>query len=310
MGGITVEKNESMDILKFQKRFATSDNCRDHLFKIRWPNGLTCPICKGKKFYKIQNRNVYECRCGHQISLTAGTIMHGSHTPLNKWFWAIYMVAHDKRGISALRLEKELEVSYPTAWLMLHKIRYAMKGRDGGYLLAGIAEMDEIYIGGPKGGGKRGRGTEKTPVQVALSLDENGKPQYVKMEILDDTTNQSILDFTIRNILEGTVIKTDKYRAYGKAFEGQSYKHEPERFEIKENPEHLKWLHRVVSNAKTFILGTYHGLGEKHLQAYLNEYSFRFNRRYLTGRIFERLLNASILSTTITYKELVDPVGT
>jgi transposase-like protein len=102
------------------------------------------PHCGGKAFYRIAKRNVYECKkCSRQISLTAGTIMHGSHTPLKKWFWAIYMASQDKRGVSAVRLQRELEVSYPAAWLMLHKIRKAMGDRDGGYQLAGIGEMDE-----------------------------------------------------------------------------------------------------------------------------------------------------------------------
>jgi len=117
-------QQESMDILELQRRFATDDACRDRLFKIRWPDGPTCAKCGGKNFYRISARNVYECRCGRQVSLTAGTIMHGSHTPLRKWFWAICMVARDKRGVSALRLQRELSVSYPTAWLMLRKIRH------------------------------------------------------------------------------------------------------------------------------------------------------------------------------------------
>src|SRR5215510_154295 len=131
-------QQESMNILEFQMRFPNENACRDHLFRIRWPNGLKCPKCGGKDFYKINTRNIYECKCRHQVSLTAGTIMHRTHTPIRKWFWAIYLASHDKRGVSALRLEKELEISYPTAWLMLHKIRHAMGGRDSGYLLAGI----------------------------------------------------------------------------------------------------------------------------------------------------------------------------
>jgi transposase-like protein len=149
-------QQESMNILEFQRRFDTDDACRDHLFRIRWPLGLTCPKCGGTDFYKISTRNIYECKCGHQVSLTAGTIIHGSHTPLAKWFWAVYLAAHDKRGVSALRLKKELQIAYQTAWLMLHKIRRAMGGRDGRYLLAGIAEMDETYLGGPKEGGETG----------------------------------------------------------------------------------------------------------------------------------------------------------
>jgi transposase-like protein len=300
---------ESMNILDFQKKFASDDACRDHLFKIRWPDGLACPECGGSHFYKIIKRNIYECRCGHQVSLTAGTIMHGSHLPLTKWFWAIYLCAHDKRGVSAVRLKKELNVAYQTAWLTLQKIRHAMGRRDSGYLLAGIVETDETYVGGGKKGGKRGRGTEKTPVQAAVSLDGKGFPQFVKMELLDDLTGGSIQNFVERNIEKGTLIKTDKYRSYIKAFDGQSYIHAPEKFEIKENPEHLKWLHRVAGNAKAFILGTYHGLGEKHLQAYLDEFCFRFNRRIFSGQIFNRLLNACMVTCPITYQKLIVPVG-
>ena len=303
-------QQESMDILEFQHRFPTNDACRNHLFTIRWPNGLTCPICGGKDFYKINTRNIYECKCGHQVSLTAGTVMHGSHTPLVKWFWAIYLAAHDKRGVSALRLEKELDVSYPTAWLMLHKIRGAMGERDSQYLLAGIVETDETYVGGAKKGGKRGRGTEKTPVGVAVSLNAKGHPQYVKMEKMEDVSSQSIQDFAGRHIEKGTVIRSDNYSSYQKAFSEGEYIHEGEKFDVKENPEHLKWLHRIVGNMKTLILGTYHGLGEKHLQAYLNEYSFRFNRRHFSGQLFNRLLNACMTSSTITYRELVGPAPT
>ena len=286
-------QQNKIGLLEFQKQFSTNDACRAHLFKIRWPNGLVCPKCGGKEYYKISKRNVYECTCRHQISLTAGTIMHRSHTPLFKWFWAIYLTAHDKRGISALRLQEELQVSYPTAWLMLHKIRRAMGERDSQYLLAGIVETDETYIGGSKNGGKRGRGTEKAPVQVAVSLDKEGKPQFVKMRMLDGVGNKAIREFAERNIEEGATIKTDKYPSNIKAFEDQVYAHEPERYDMEKNPEHLKWLHRVVGNAKTFILGTYHGLEKKHLQAYLDEFSFRFNRRTFPGQIFNRLLNCS-----------------
>jgi transposase-like protein len=302
-------RQESMNILDFQKKFGSEDACRDHLFKIRWPDGPTCPKCGAGRFYKITKRNIYECRCGHQVSLTAGTIMHGSHLPLTKWFWAIYLCAQDKRGVSALRLKRELHVAYQTAWLMLQKIRRAMGERDGGYLLAGIVETDEMYIGGPEKGGKRGRGTDKTPVQVAVSLDEKGFPQYVKMEPLGDVTGESIRNFVVRNIEKGAIIKTDKYQSYMKAFEGQPYIHKPEKFEISENPEHLKWLHRVVGNAKAFIQGTYHGLGEKHMQAYMNEFCYRFNRRIFSGEIFNRLLNACMVTCPITYQELIVPVG-
>jgi hypothetical protein len=133
---------------------------------------------------------------------------------------------------------------------MPHKIRHAVREMDSRYLPAGIMETDEIYIGGPKEGGKRGRGTDKSPVQAALSPDGRAHPQFVKTEILDDATGRSIRDFTVPHVKEGAVIKTDNCRSYAKAHEGRSYTHEPGAFDAKENPEHLKWLRRVAGNLK------------------------------------------------------------
>jgi len=234
--------------------------------------------------------------------------MHGSHTPLHKWFWAVYLTAQDKRGISALRLKRELEVAYQTAWTMLHKIRRAMEAREEGYYLAGIVEVDETYIGGPSEGGKRGRGTEKTPVQAALSLDTQGHPEYVKMRVMKDLTKETIVEFVEGNIAEGSVINTDGYRSYVAALAEGRYRHQPKKYDLKEHPDHLKWLHQIIGNAKAFIVGTYHGLREKHLQAYLSEFCYRTNRRHFEGQIFNRLLNACMRTPTITYQSLVSPV--
>jgi transposase-like protein len=236
--------------------------------------------------------------------------MHRSHTSLIKWFWAIYMTAQDKRGISAMRLQKELEVSYPTAWLMLQKIRKGMEDRESLYKLAGIVEVDESYFGGPSKGGKRGRGTDKTPVQVAVSLDKQGHPLYAKMEIMKNIKSETLVEFAQHNIEDGSTINSDAYSSYKKAFAKSKFPHNPMKFEPKENPDHLDWLHRIVGNAKAYILGTYHGLGAKHLQAYLSEFCFRLNRRTFGEKLFDRLLNACMSTTTITYRELVDPVQT
>ena len=187
-------------------------------------------------------------------SLTAGTIMHGSHTALRKWFRAMYMAAQDKRGVSAMRLSRELEVSYPTAWLMLHKIRHGMGAQEGKRLLSGIVETDETYVGGSKEEGKRGRGTEKTPVQVAMSLDAEGRPLFAKMGVLEDVSGESIHQFMEGRVATGSVVRTDGFSSYSKALK-EMYSHEPTPFDAQGNPEHLKWLHRVVGNAKAFIIG-------------------------------------------------------
>jgi transposase-like protein len=299
-------KQEAITLLEFQEKFCSDEICREHLFKIRWANGFQCPRCGHTEYYDNKARNLYDCKkCRYQVSVTAGTIMHGSHTPLIKWFWAIFLASHDKRGVSAVRLQHELGVTYPTAWLILHKIRKAMGDRDANYQLAGLIEMDESYFGGPKSGGKRGRGTEKTTVVAAVSLEEDGKPGFVKMSVEDDLTSETLVQFAEKNIVPGSTVKSDAYSSYIKAFKGETYRHESEKFDIRENPEHLHWLHTIVSNAKRFILGTYHGLDGTHFQAYLDEFCFRINRRLFSAQLFDRLLCACASTSTITYQNLI-----
>jgi transposase-like protein len=180
-----------------------------------------------------------------------------------------------------------------------------MGDRDARYKLAGLVELDETYFGGPKGGGKRGRGTAKTQVVAAVSLTEAGKPGYVKMAVTEDIKSESLARFAEGKIAAGSTISSDAYRSYAKAFSAGEYQHKPKKYEIKEGNEHLRWLHTIVSNAKRFILGTYHGLDGRHFQAYLDEYCFRVNRRFFTAQLFDRLLCACSSTSTITYKMLV-----
>ena len=153
---------QEMSLRQFQRRFRTEAACRDYLFKLKWPEGFTCPVCGHRQCYALPKRHLFQCKaCGRQTSLTAGTVMHKTRTPLRVWFWAIFLLAHDKRGLSALQLSKKLDVSYYVAWTMLHKIRRAMKDRDSAYDLRGLIEMDDSFFGGGSGGDKRGRGTKK-----------------------------------------------------------------------------------------------------------------------------------------------------
>jgi predicted RNA-binding Zn-ribbon protein involved in translation (DUF1610 family)/transposase-like protein len=300
-------QQEQLTLLQFQERFKDDEVCREHLFHIRWPEGFQCPHCGHTEYYNHTSRHLYTCKqCGYQASVMAETVMHRSHTPLRKWFWAIFLASHDKRGIAAQRLADEIGVSYPTAWLILHKIRKAMADRDAYYQLAGIVEVDDTYFGGPKRGGKRGRGTEKTKVIVAVSLDKKGKPEYTKMAVSDDLTSKSLVGFAEKNITAGSTISSDAYSSYLKAFSDGRHTHEPQKFDAKGDTDHLRWLHTVVSNAKAFILGTYHGLDATHFQAYLDEFCFRINRRFFASQLFDRLLCACASTVTVTYKNLVN----
>jgi transposase-like protein len=297
---------EDMTIPRFLKMYGSEKACREHLFNIRWPSGFKRPHCGHTEYYDHKNRNLYQCKkCGYQASVTAGTVTHKTHIPLAKWFLAIYLAGQDKRGVSAVRLEQELGISYPSAWLMLHKIRKAMGDREGEYQLGGLVEMDEAYFGGAKSGGKRGRGTEKAPVLVAVSLDEKEKPRFVKMSVGEDVTADSLPGFAEKAVKEGSAVRSDGFSSYPKAFSEGKYRHDPIKHDPNEKPEHLRWLHTIVSNAKSFILGTCHGLDSTRFHAYLNEFCYRMNRRFFTALLFNRLLYACASASTITYKQLV-----
>jgi transposase-like protein len=155
-------KQEPITLLEFQKKFGSDEICREHLFQIRWAKGFICPHCGHTEYGEYKKRHLYQCKeCGYQVSVTAGTIMHKTHIPLQKWFWAIFLASHDKRGVSAVRLGHELGISYPSAWLMLHKIRKAMGDRDANYQLAGIVERPskrgKTWPGDKKDQSNRGR---------------------------------------------------------------------------------------------------------------------------------------------------------
>lgn len=299
-------KYQSMNLLSFQQYFSTEEACQNHLFDLKWPDGYSCEKCGHNHYFTTKTRRLklYECkRCRYQTTVTAHTVMAQSRTRLVKWFLAIYLIAHDKRGISAARLADEIAVTYKTAWLMLHKIRKAMKQRDDDYTLAGIVELDDAFFGAPSEGGKRGRGTSKTKVLVGLSLNAKGHPLYTKMSVVPDIKAKTLIQFATKAIESGTKISSDAYHSY-RALQQEGFAHEYKVYDAKQDPDHLHWLHTVISNAKAFIGGTYHGLDSKHLQAYLDEFCYRFNRRKFKGEWFSRLLSICTKVKGMTYSEL------
>lgn len=294
-----------MTLIDIQEKYSTEEQCRQFLFEKRWGNGFMCPKCSHTEYFNIQCRNLYQCKsCNHQTSVTAGTIMDKTQTPLKKWFLAFYLVAEDKRGISALTLKKKIGVAYHTAWAMLSKIRYAMGERDAIYTLDGIVEIDEAFFGAPTEGGKRGRGTEKTAVMVSVSLTDEGKPKFAKMEVVDSVDGETAATFAENNIEKGSEVRTDGLNIY-KPLAQKGYNLNQKKFDPKTQPEHLHWTHIVVSNAKAFIEGTFHGLDSIHLQRYLDEFCYRFNRRYFESSIFTKLVSACAMAGIIRNYELI-----
>jgi transposase-like protein len=299
-------QQETMDMITFMEKFDTDEKCREYLYKIRWSEGFVCPKCGAKdKPFQITSRHLYQCRhCTHQASVTAGMIMDGTRTPLRKWFLAIYLIGSDKRGCSALRLKRELKIAYDTAWTISHKIRKAMGERNDLYLLQGTVEMDEAFFGSPDEGGKRGRGSDKTPVVVGLSLGEKGEPVYCRAQVLEKVDGEAIKAFAKHTVQPGSVILTDGLKIYRLLGES-GYVHQAKKTDLTKEPEYLKWLHIIISNMKAFVTGTYHGLDARHLQAFLDEFCFRFNRRFWEGELFARTLAACSVARPFPRKKLV-----
>jgi len=215
------------------------------------------------------------------------------------------MVSTDKRGCSATVLANKLNISYKTAWYLLKRIQTAMMEHDWDYMLSGTVEVDDVFFGATDDGGKRGRGTDKAQVIVGLSLNEKGRPQYLKMETVVNLTANTVGYFTASNIKPGSVISTDAYSSFNKLTD-DGYEHLPKVYRPKGDKDHLKWLHTIVSNAKTFINGTYHGLDRKHLDLYLAEFCYRFNRRFEPGLLFVKLLHSCVVGVKFNYAELTE----
>jgi len=294
---------KEIDIIEFQKRFKTEKQCEKHLFRQKWPNGFECPKCDHNKHFKLPNRKLFQCKkCAYQASVTSKTIMHKTRTPLLKWFWAIYLISTDKRGISALNLSKRLKVSYWVAWTMLQKIRKAMRDRDDNYTLSGVIEMDDAFFGGKEEGGKRGRGTSKTAVIIEAATHGDAI-SYARMQVVDAVNGETIKEVVKKDVKENQKIKSDGLKVYNSVKE-LGHKHQVEIVKDKNAHTVLKWAHILISNAKAYISGTYHGIDKKHLQAYLDEFCYRFNRRKWEYQLFDRLVTACAHSKGATYSEL------
>ena len=304
-------KEYPMTFDEFIKQFMTEEQCREYLYRLRWPEGFVCPKCKHDKAWKIGDM-LYECsKCGRQTSVTAGTIFQDTRKPLRNWFTAIWWVVTQKNGASAAGLQQVLGLgSYQTAWTWLHKIRTAMVNPNR-TKLSGTVEVDECYIGGEEHGGKRGRGTEnKSIVVIGLELLP-GKNQWgrVRMKVVPDVSAGSLVGFIKENVEPGSTVITDGWSGFSPLAASGYARVVPKKFEV-ENPENiLPHVHMIVSLLKRWLLGTHQGaVQEMHLQAYLDEYTFRFNRRKSAkrGLLFYRLLECAMQVPPKSYAELTD----
>ena len=287
-----MSKAARISFKQFRNQFASEDACSDYLFQERFPDGFCCPKCGGREYYPIRKRKLCQCKsCRRQTSVTSGTIMHRTHLPLTIWFWAIYLCATDKRGISAVALAGKLGIAYESAWYLLMRIRSAMKDRDQNYQLSGLIEMDEAYLGGPKAGGKRGRGTTQQKMIVGLSKTNEGKPKYLRFLQIPDVTTDTLQKFVDEYVEPKSLIECDGFSSY-KGLKNVTC------IPKKYSRGDLQRIHVAISNFKTFLNGTYHGRCQCY-QAYMNEFCFRFNRRFSPEQLFSRLARAIATSCVL-----------
>jgi len=292
----------TLSLYEFLKRFPTEDDCFQYLVKKRWPDGFRCPKCGNPHAYYIVTYHRFQCTvCRHQTSVTAGTVFHKLRQPLLTLFWAVYFIATSKKGMSAMELKRKLGIrSYQTSWLLLHKIRSAMASSHL-FPLTGNVEVDETFVGGRRPG-KRGRGAEGKSL-VAAVVETNGTTMgRAYLETIDDATTDTLARFVTSHVAPGVMVTTDAYKSYG--FLSTSFHHVQVVRSHKTVDEPLPKVHIVIANLKMWLRGTYNCLPSKHLQKYLDEFNFRFNRRWYLESIFDKLLDRCVNSFSLSYADL------
>jgi transposase-like protein len=310
-----------MNLLSVAKNFATEDQALDHLISQRWPDGVRCLACNHAKVYRIDTKGktgkpcrLYECaECGLHFSATTGTLFHDSHLPLQKWFMAMALMCEAKKGISALQISRHIGVAYKTAWYLCHRIRKAMEELNAEPLggQGQVVEIDETWLGG-QNTGKRRRLTRQEKwdrkIKVLGMVERGGR---IHLQRLDNAKIG-----TLRPILEAKLspnaakVVTDGAAAY--TFIVPKEKHEPtihgEELYSTGKIEGTKTVEGAFSLFKRGLIGSYHQLSEDHLDSYLQEFCWRYNRRKMQPWMFDTLLREIATKKPMTYRYLTREV--
>lgn len=295
-------------VTELEARFSSEQACREYLFRLRWPEGFRCPHCTAAKAWPLRSV-LWQCAgCGRQVSVTAGTIFQDTHTPLTVWFRAMWWFTTQKNGVSALGLQRVLGLgSYQTAWAWLHKLRRAMV-RPGRDRLAGAVEVDETYLGGMEKG-MRGRQTEKKALIVVAAQEDGRGIGRIRMRRIADASAASLMPFVQDSIEPGSLVHTDAWLGY-EPLEKNGYRHRITflRGQAKSPSDLLPRVHRVISLLKRWLLGTHQGaVSFEYLDYYLDEFTFRFNRRRSRsrGKLFYRLVQQAVAVEPTIYRSIV-----
>jgi transposase-like protein len=290
-----------VNLVNLIERFGSDQKCRAYLTELKWPNGIECPRCKSKSVSTIAERDQYDCnKCRYQFSVTSGSIFHDSHLPLWKWFLTIYLMIESKKGISACQIQRTVQVSYKTAWFLCHRVRAAMREVSAD-LLKGVVEVDETYIGGRTHDG--GKGGKRNKAVIIGAVERGGD---IRLKVIASPTKYWLHKF-IHDTTDPKceAIYTDEARAY-EGIQDADTRHEHVKHSLYEwinGDVHTNNVESVWSLLKRSVVGTYHKISIKHLDAYLDELEHRYNNRK-NKFLFRDTLLKLVKSEKLPYAEL------
>ena len=306
------QSTNNMNLLNFISQYPDEESCKLKYKAIRDQVGVICSNCQSKEHKWIQNKWQYECnKCGKRTTLQSGTALHGSRLPFRYWFISMHLITSTKKSFSALELQRQLgHKRYEPVWLMLHKLREVMGQRDKEYQLTDVIELDEgffstVTVDSEKGKPlKRGRGSQKKSkvlvmvesVPVEGETTKKGKQRkvgHIRMLVINDLKSNTIKDIVAVGVEEKSTIDTDSSNSYNK-FKDIDVGHRPQIIPKDKVNEMLPWVHIAISNAKRLLLDIHHDIEPQYLQSYLNEFCYKFNRRYFGDKLFDRLLIACV----------------
>jgi transposase-like protein len=298
-----MQVKQDMNLVKLIEEFGSEAECRTYLASLRWPNGVRCLRCLSGKVSWQPNQKKFQCKsCRYRFSVTVNTIFHDTHLPLWKWFLAVYLMVEAKKGVSALQLKRTLNVSYQTAWYLCHRIRAAFQEVDA-QLLKGIVEADETFVGGEAKGMRRGYTGNKTIVVGVIQRGGN-----ICLQVVRARDRETLHGFLRENVAEDVeAIYTDEWRAYLGIADGDT-KHETVNHSEKEyvrGDVHTNSMENVWSLLARSIIGSYHHVSTKHLDAYLDELEFRFNNRE-NPHMFRDALCKLLVANNLPYAKLIE----
>jgi transposase-like protein len=303
-----VQFQKGYSLVDFIKDYGTKEQCHQALFKWRWPDGFCCPDCGSEHYTIIKTRNLYQCsKCHHQTSVISGTIFEQTKLALTTWFMAIHLITQAKTGLSALALKRQIGVSYNTAWSMKQKIMQVMKERDDSKPLSGIIQLDDVYWGGERRGGKRGRGSEnKIPFVAAVALNDDGHPISMNMNVVKGFQSVEITRWAKKHLEPGSLVYSDGLACFSAVLSANCHHYTivtgggPKSV----TREEFAWVNTMIGNVKRAINGTYHAINSNHLPRYLAEFCYRFNRRFQLDDMLPRFAYMAVRTPPMPSKLL------